>query len=322
MVRLPGLLAALAASLAAVSAASQADWPTKPVRIVVALAPGGANDLLARLLAAQLAKAFGQAFIVENRPGAGGNIGAAEVARSAPDGYTLLMGGPGTQAINQFLYPTMPYNTERDFAPVSLVARVPKVLVVHPALGVRSLEALVDRAKAKPGSIYYGSAGIGTSTHLSTELFKTMAKIDLVHVPYRGSGPMLQDLVAGEVQMAIDNVPSAMPYIRSGKLLALGVASSQPIAELPNVPTIASVIPGYEVEAWFALMAPAATPAPTVARLAAEVDQILHRPETIARFRQLGAEPGGGTPAELATFIAHETDMWREVVKASGAKAD
>jgi len=316
------LLAALALSVAAVSASAQTDWPTKSVRIVVPFAPGGTADISARIVAEQLTRAFNQPFVAENRGGAGGNIGAAEVARSAPDGYTLLMGNTPTLAINQFIYSKMPYNTERDFAPVSFVVRVPNVLVVPPSLGVRTLQELIDLAKAKPGSINYGTSGAGTVLHLSAELLKTMAKIDLVHVPYKGSGPMLQDLVAGQVQMAIDNVPSALPLIRSGRLLALAVTPSKPVATLPNVPTIASVIPGYEAEAFFALVAPAGTPQSVIAKLSTEVDRILHRPDVIERFRQLGAEPVGGAPAELATFLASETTKWRDVVKTSGAKAD
>ncbi len=322
MASLPCLFAALALSLASVHAVGQTDWPTKPIRIIVPFAPGGTADISARIVAEQLTKSFGQSFVAENRSGASGNIGAAEVARSAPDGYTLLMGNTPTVVINQFIFPKMPYNSEKDFAPVSFVVRVPNVLVVHPSLGVRSLQELIERAKAKPGSINYGTSGAGTVLHLAAELLKTMAKIDLVHVPYKGSGPMLQDLLAGQVQMSIDNVPSALPHIRSGRLLALGVTPSKPVAMLPNVPTIASVIPGYEAVAFFALMAPAGTPQPVVARLSAEMDKILRRPDVMERFQQLGAEPVGGTPAELAAFIASETVKWREVVKASGAKAD
>src|SRR6266851_227039 len=254
------LLAALGLSIATVSAIAQTNWPSKPIRIVVPFAPGGTADISARILAERLTKSFSQTFFAENRAGASGNIGAAEVARSTPDGYTFLLGNTPTLAINQFIFPKMPYNTEKDFAPVSFVVRVPNVLVVHPSLGVRSLQELIERAKAKPGSINYGTSGAGTVLHLSAELLKTMAKIDLVHVPYKGSGPMLQDLLAGQVQTSIDNVPSALPHIRSGQLLALAVTPSKPVAMLPNVPTIASVIPGYEAVAFFALMAPTGTP--------------------------------------------------------------
>jgi len=302
--------------------AAQTDWPTKPVRIVVPFAPGGTADIAARIIAGELTKAFAQTFIAENRPGASGNIGAAEVARSAPDGYTLLMGNTPTLAINQFIFPNMPYNVEQDFAPVSFIIRVPNVLIVHPSLGVRSLKELIERAKAKPGSITYGSSGSGTVLHLSGELLRAMAKIDLVHVPYKGSAPLLQDLVAGNVQMAIDNVPTALPYVRSGKLLALGVTTSTSVPVLPDVPTIASVLPGYETVAFFAIVAPAGTQSSIISKLSAEIDAIVHRPDVVERFNRLGAEPVGGTPAELAKFLQSEAAKWREVVKTSGAKAE
>lgn len=312
--------AALAAAPLLVSA--QADWPAKPVRIVVPFAAGGTTDITARIVADQLTRALGQSFIVDNKAGAGGNVGAAEVAKSAPDGYTFLMGTPGTQAINQFLYSKMPYDTQKDFLPVSLVVRVPNVLVVNPGLGVKSVQELIDRAKAKPGSINYGSPGNGTTGHLSTELLKTLTRTDFTHVPYKGSGPMLQDLLGGQVQMAIDNLPSAIPHIKSGKLLALAVTSASPSPELPGVPALGSIVPGYLAESWFVLMAPAGTPEPIVNKLSAEVDKIVRRPEVVERFRQLGADPVGGTPKSLGEFIARETTKWRDVVKASGARID
>ena len=316
-------LAAAALWAAATLALAQgADYPTKPVRYIVPFAPGGTTDILARIMAEQFGQAFKQPFLVENRAGAGGNLGAAEVARAAPDGYTILMGTPGTQAINQFLYSKMPYNTEKDFAPVVFVASVPNVLIVHPSLGVKSLKQLIERARAKPGSINYASPGPGTTGHLSTELLKSMTKIDLVHVPYKGSGPALQDLLAGQVQMTIDNLPSAMAHIKSGKLLALGVTTAKPVPALPDVPTIASVAPGYEASSWFVTMAPAATPTTIIAKLNAEANRILAKPEVRERFTQLGAVPVGGTPQDLAKFIAAETIKWKEVVRISGAKLD
>jgi len=305
-----------------VCAAAQTDWPTKPVRIDVPAAPGGTADICARLLAEQLTKAFHQTFVADNRAGASGNIAAAEVARSVPDGYTFLLGNTPTIVINQFIFAKMPYDPEKDLAPVSFIARVPNVLVVHPSLGVRSLQELIEYAKARPASINYGSSGAGTVLHLAAELLKKMAQIDLVHVPYKGSGPMLQDLLAGHLQMAIDNVPSSLPYIRSRRLLALAVTASQQLAVLPDVPTIASVFPGYEAVAFFALMAPSAAPQPIIARLSAEIDKILHRPDVTERLMQLGAEPVGGTPTELAKFIASESAKWRAVVQTSGAKAE
>ena len=316
------LLVAAALAAAPLVVSAQADWPAKPVRIVVPFAAGGTTDITARIVAEQLTKSLGQTFVVDNRAGAGGNLGAAEVAKSAPDGYTVLMGTPGTQAINQFLYAKMPYDTQKDFVPVSLVVRVPNVLVVNPGLGVKSVQELLERAKTKPGAINYGTPGNGTTGHLSTELLKTLTKTDFTHVPYKGSGPMLQDLLGGQVQMAIDNLPSSMPHIKAGKLVALAVTSAAPSPELPGVPTLGSIVPGYLAESWFVLMAPTGTPEAIVNKLSVEVDRIVKRPEVIERFKQLGAEPVGGTPKSLGEFIARETSKWRDVVKASGARID
>jgi tripartite-type tricarboxylate transporter receptor subunit TctC len=301
---------------------AQAEWPGKPARIVVPFAPGGTTDILARIVANELTIAYKQTFVVDNKGGAGGNLGAAEVAASVPDGHTLLMGTPGTQSINQFLYGKMPYNTERDFAPVSFVAKVPNVLLVHPSLNVKTLQELIDLARAKPDFLNYGSPGNGTTGHLSTELLKSMAKIEATHIPFRGAGPALQALLGGQVQMAIDNLPSAIPHIRAGKLVALGVTSPGPVAALPGVPPIAATLPGYEAESWFVLMAPAATPPAVVRKLSATLDEILKRPDMAARLRDLGADPVGGTPEALGAFIAKETAKWKEVVKLSGAKVD
>jgi tripartite-type tricarboxylate transporter receptor subunit TctC len=313
---------ALALALVAGAAFAQADYPSKPVRFVVPFAPGGTTDILARIMGEQFQQAFKQPFLIDNRAGAGGNIGAAETAKAAPDGYTIMMGTPGTQAINQFLYAKMPYDTDKDFAPVVYVARVPNVLVVHPSLGVKSLKELIDRARAKPGSINFASPGNGTTGHLSTELLKSLTKIDLVHVPYKGSGPALQDLLAGQVQMTIDNLPSSMAHIKAGKLVALGVTTTRPVPSLPGVPAIASVVPGYEASSWFVIVAPAKTPGPIIDKLNAEANRILKKPEVRERFEQLGAEPIGGTPQDLAKHLAAETTKWKEVVRLSGAKLD
>jgi tripartite-type tricarboxylate transporter receptor subunit TctC len=314
-------IAAAGALLAATAAFAQS-WPTKPVRVVVPFAPGGTTDLLARVVAQELASVLGQTFVVDNRPGAGGNIGAAEVAKAVPDGYTFLMGTPGTQSINQFLYAKMPYDPDRDLAPVSYVARVPNVLLVHPSLGIKSVAELVAYAKAKPKGLNSASPGNGTTGHLSLELFKSMTGTDITHVPYKGSGPALQDLIGGQVQMTIDNLPSAMPHIQAGKLVALGVTSTARAASLPNVPTVAQTVPGYAAESWFVLVAPAKTPAAIVDRVSSETDALLKKPSVAEKLRSLGAEPVGGTPAQLGAHIAAETKKWREVVKASGAKVD
>jgi tripartite-type tricarboxylate transporter receptor subunit TctC len=306
----------------AASVAQAQDWPAKPVRFVVPFPPGGTTDILARLVGQHLTEALGQTFVIDNRAGAGGNIGAAEVAKAAPDGYTILMGTPGTQAINQFIYTKMPYNTEKDFAPVSFVARVPNVLVVHPGLGLKSLQDLIKYAQANPNKINSASPGPGTTGHLSLELFKKMAGVQIQHVPYKGSGPALNDLLGGQVQMTIDNLPSAMPHIQSGKLTALGVTTEQKVAALPNVPTVASVVPGYEASSWFVVMAPAGAPEPVVRKLSAEIDKILKKPAVLERMKTLGADPVGGTPEQLGKHIAAETNKWRDVARASGAKLD
>ena len=318
----PLLTLSLAALLVAAPAKAQSDWPAKPVRIVVPFVAGGTTDITARVMAEELTQVFKQTFVVDNKGGAGGNIGATEVARATPDGYTFLMGTPGTQAINQFLYPVMPYDTNKDLVPVSFVVRVPNVLLVNPAMGVKTIPELIAKLRAKPGAYSYGSPGNGSTGHLSTELFKTRAKVFALHIPYRGSGPMLLDLMGGQIQMSFDNLPSAMPHIRSGKLIALGVTGEQRSAQLPDVPTIASILPGYSAESWFVLIAPANTPPAIINRLSAEADKILKKPSVIERFKALGADPVGGTPEQLGQFIASEARKWAEVVKVSGAKID
>ena len=302
--------------------ANAQQWPAKQVRFVVPFAPGGTTDILARLLGQQLSESCGQPFVIDNRAGAGGHLGAAEVAKSAPDGYTIMMGTPGTQAINQFIYTKMPYNTEKDFAPVSFVARVPNVLVVHPGVGVKSLPELVAHARGNPNKLNSASPGAGTTGHLSLELFKKLTGVQIQHVPYKGSGPALNDLIGGQVQMTIDNLPSALPHIQSGKLVALGVTTEQKVAVLPDVPTVASVVPGYEASSWFVVMAPAGTPEPIVSRLSGEIDKILKKPAVLERMKTLGADPVGGTPQQLAKHLASETTKWREVARLSGAKLD
>ncbi|MCM5678984.1 tripartite tricarboxylate transporter substrate binding protein [Schlegelella sp. S2-27] len=303
-------------------------WPTKPVRIVVPFAPGGTTDILARALAPELGKALGQQFIVENKPGAGGNLGAAEVARSAADGYTLLMGTVGTHGINQSLYPKLPYDPIKDFAPVTLVAGVPNVLVINPAKAeaykIDSVPDLIRYAKANPGKLNMASSGNGTSIHLAGELFKSLTGTYMVHFPYRGSGPALLDLVGGTMDVMFDNLPSAMPQIKGGKLKALAVTSGARSTALPDVPTIAEAGPvkGYEASSWFGLLAPAGTPPEIVNRLQQETAKALASPELKARLEAQGAIPGGNTPAQFAKMIDAETKKWAGVVKASGAKVD
>ncbi len=323
--------AALPAQLwaqASAPAASVQGWPNKPVRIVVPFAPGGTTDILARALAPELGKAFGQSFIIENKPGAGGNVGADLVAKSAADGHTLLMGTVGTHAINAALYPKMTYDPVRDFAPITLVAGVPNVLVLNPAkaaaLKINSVADLIAYARANPGKLNMASSGNGTSIHLSGELFKAMTGTFMVHFPYRGSGPALLDLIGGTMDLMFDNLPSALPQIKAGKLKALAVTSAQRSAAVPELPTIAEAGPvkGFDASSWFGLLAPAGTPADIVNRLQQESAKALGGAALKERLLSQGALPGGMAPAEFAVYIAGETRKWAQVVKSSGAKVD
>lgn len=311
----------------------QGAWPSKAVRIVVPFAAGGTTDILARALAPELQRAFsasGQPFVVDNKPGAGGNNGAAEVAKAPNDGYTFLMGTVGTHAINPSLYPKMPYDHVKDFAPVTLVAGVPNVLVVNPAwaqrFNVGTVPDLIKALKANPGRVNMASSGNGTSIHLAGELFKTMTGTFMVHLPYRGSGPALIDLMAGNVDVMFDNLPSAMPHIKSGRLKALAVTSAQRSGALPELPTVeeagGAVLKGYEASSWFGLLAPAGTPKDVVERVQQETAKALATPAMKERLLGQGAIPSGNTPAEFTRMIAAETAKWAKVVKASGAKVD
>ena len=322
------LLAAVVLALPLVAAAQA--WPIKPVRIVVPFAAGGTTDILARALAPELQKVFGQPFIVDNKPGAGGNSGAAEVAKAAPDGHTLLMGTVGTHAINVALYPKMPYDPIKDFIPITLVAGVPNVLVLNPAnaqkYGIDSVPALIRYARANPGKLNMASSGNGTSIHLAGELFKSMTGSYMVHFPYRGSSPALLDLIGGNTDLMFDNLPSALPQIKAGKLKALAVTSATRSAAVPDLPTIeeagGAALKGYDATSWFGLLAPAGTPMEVVNRVQQETAKALASPVLKERLLAQGAIPGGNTPAEFARFIAAETAKWAKVVKAAGAKVD
>ena len=305
-------------------------WPSRPVRIVVPFAAGGTTDILARALAPELQRAFGQPFVIDNKPGAGGNTGAADVAKAAPDGHTFLMGTVGTHAINPSLYSKMPYDHVKDFVPVTLVAGVPNVLVLNPANaqkhGIDSVGALIRVAKAQPGRLNMASSGNGTSIHLSGELFKTMTGTFMLHLPYGGSGPALIDLIAGNTDLMFDNLPSSLPHIRSGKLKALAVTSSTRSSALPDLPTIEEAggpaLKGFEASSWFGLLAPAGTPMDIVNRVQAETAKALAAPTIRERLQSQGAIPSGMTSADFARHIAAETAKWARVVKASGAKVD
>jgi tripartite-type tricarboxylate transporter receptor subunit TctC len=310
--------------------ASAQNWPTKPVRIVVPFAPGGTTDILARAVAPELTKAFGQPFFVDNKGGAGGNLGAEIVAKSPADGYTLLMGTVGTHGINRALYDKLPYDPIKDFVPITLVAGVPNVMVVNAERAKeRNIHTVADflaYAKAHPAQLNMASSGNGTSIHLAGELFKSMSGTFMVHFPYRGSGPALLDLVGGSTDVMFDNLPSSMPLIKAGKLKALGVTSAQRSAALPDVPTVEQaggpILKGYEASSWFGLLAPAGTPVDVVNRIQQEVTKSLSTPAIKEKLLAQGAIPGGNTSAEFAKFIDAEHKKWAQVVKASGAKVD
>ncbi|WP_096668958.1 Bug family tripartite tricarboxylate transporter substrate binding protein [Polaromonas sp. AET17H-212] len=322
--------ACLAALTGAMSmpAVAQSAWPTKPVRIVVPFAPGGTTDILARAVAPELTKAFGQPFIVDNRAGAGGNVGADLVAKSPGDGYTLLMGTVGTHGINKSLYSKMPYDPQKDFAPITLVAGVPNVMVMNAEkaakLGINNVADFVKYAKAHPGQFSMASSGNGTSIHLAGELFKSQTGIFMTHIPYRGSGPALLDLIGGNVDVMFDNLPSAMPQIKGGKLKAFAVTSAQRSTAMPELPTVeeAGKLKGFEASSWFGLLAPAGTPPDVVNRIQQEVAKALATPAIKEKMLAQGAIPSGNTPQEFAKLIDAEIGKWAKVVKASGAKVD
>ena len=297
-------------------------FPSKPIRLIVPFAAGGTTDILGRAAAAELSKA-GLQTVVENRPGAGGNIGADMVAKAAPDGYTLLVGTVGTHGINQALYGKLPYDPIKDFSPVTLLAMVPNVLVVHPSVPASNVKELVTLAKSKPGKLNYASSGNGTSIHLSAELFKSMTGTFMTHIPYRGSAPALTDLVGGQADLMFDNLPSAMPHIKAGKLRALGVTSAKPSPALPDVPTIAAAgVPGYDASSWFGVLAPAGTPKDIVGKLQQTLSKALASPEMREKLLSQGAEPVGNTPEQFAQHIQQEHAKWAKVVQVSGAKVD
>ncbi len=315
----------LGASLAATAAPAraQSNFPDRPLRLVVPFAAGGASDILSRLLAERLAELLGQPVIADNRPGAGGNLGADLVARSVPDGYTLVMGVVGTHAINPTLFPSIPFDPIRDFTPISLVATAMNVLVVNVDLPVRTVRDLIDLARARPGQLNFGSPGNGSTVQLAGELFKTMSGTDMVHTPYRGTAAAMTDLIAGRIHLQFDNLPSAVPQIRAGRLRAVAVTGAERSSALPEVPTIAEAgLPGYEATTWFALFGPAGLPAHVTARLNRAVHDALDGAQLRQRFAELGAEPAAGTPDELTALIRRDTEKWGRVIRLSGARLD
>ena len=315
-------LSALALGAIALPAQAQDKWPSKPITYVVPFPAGGTTDILARLIGQKLGPALGTTIIIDNRPGAGGNIGSDLVARAAPDGYTIMGGTISSHSINASLY-KLPYDPLKSFAPITLIGTNANVLVVNPASPAKSVKDLIDAAKANPGSLSFASAGNGTSQHLSAELFKTMAQIDMVHIPYKGSAPAIQDVIGGQVPLMFDTTVVAAPFIQSGKVRPLAVTSAKRVPSLPDVPTMAEAgVPGYEVVSWQAMFAPAGTPPAIVHRLHTEVAAILKQPDVQERLAKLGVEPSGMLPQQMAEFQAAEIAKWAKVVKAANVKVD
>ena len=309
-------------SVAAASVLAQG-YPDKPLKLVVPFPPGGPTDIVGRLVAQKLAEGIGQPVVVENRPGAGGTVGSTAVARAPADGYTLLYGSSSTLASAPSLYRDLAYDPRTAFAPISLVSRGPIIAAVNAQLPAKTLKDFIALAKSSPGRINYGSAGSGTPPHLAAELFKTVAGVDLVHVPYKGGGPAVSDLAGGQVQVCFEGLPTLLPHIKSGKVRALAITGAKRDPALPEVPTFAEAgLPGYDANFWNGLVAPAGTPAEVIARLNSVLVQALATPEVHAALVRLGLEAAGTTPQQFGDFIAAEIDKWARVVKASGAKID
>ena len=318
-------MASLAAGLLAVVAFSvQAQgYPGKPIRLVVPFASGGSSSIVARSMAAEMEKSLGQPFIVDNKPGGGGNVAMQEVAKSDPDGYTLIIGHVGTLAVNPYMFSKLPYDVDRDFAPVSLLAIVPAIFVVHESVPAKDLREFVALAKKSPGKLYYGSAGNGSAGHLAMEYLKQATGIDIQHVPYKGTGPNIIDLVAGRTQAASTGTPALMQHVKSGKLRAIATGTSKRLLALPDVGTVAEQgYPGFETSQWYGLNAPAKTPEAIIQRLAAEVAKATRSPAVRERFAVDDAEAVSSTPAEYGAFIRKEQERWGKVVRAAGIKAD
>ncbi len=314
----------LALAFAAIAAGAQAQsYPSKPIRLVCPFPPGGAVDIASRAVAHELTQILGQPVTVDNRPGAGGNIGADAVAKSSPDGYTLLMTTSGIMAINPALYSKIPFDPIKDYAPVSTLVSLHNVLVVNPSFPAKSVKDVIALAKAQPGKLTYASSGNGTSIHLSGELFKSMTGVDLLHIPYKGSAPAVTDLLGGQVNMMFDNIPSSLPHIRAGKLRALGVTGATRSPLLPDVPTIAEAgVPGYDSYVWFGVVAPAGTPADIIAKLNAALVKAAATPSFRDRLTEQGYDVQTSTPEQMAASVRSEIAKWGKIVKASGAKVD
>ena len=313
-------IASLVMSLPGIAAAQA--FPSKPIRFIVPFAAGGTSDTVTRLIGKELTEIWKVPVVVDNRPGAGGNVGSEMVAHSAPDGYTILMGTVATHGINASLYAKMPYDPVKDFEPVSLVASTPSVLMVHPSVPVKSVADLVSYAKANPGKLNYGSSGNGSSHHLAGQMFTSMAGVNMVHVPYKGTAAAITDLLAGQIQLTFDTLPSAMPHVKAGKLKPLAVTSAQRYPALPNLPTVADTLPGYEIGSWYGVLAPAGTPREVVKKLSDDIAAVVRRPDMQEKLLAQGAKPVGGTSEQFAAHIQSELKKWSTVVKESGARVD
>ena len=309
--------------LAASTAVSAQSWPNKPIRYIVPFAAGGTTDILGRMVGAKLAEALGQPVVVENRPGAAGALGVDMLAKSPPDGYTIGGGTVSSHGINVTLYPKLPYDPVKDFAPITMLATLPNMLIVHPSLGVNTVQELIAFLKANPNKHSFGSAGNGTSQHMSGELFKTMTGVQMQHIPYKGSGPMIPDLLSGTISMSFENMTTAYPPAKAGKLKALAVTTTKRSFVAPDVPTMAeSGLAGYEISSWQAMFAPAGTPREIVNRLYAETAKALKSPDVAKRLQELGLDAGGMTPEELGTLVKNDIPRLGKIVRDSGAKVD
>jgi len=316
-------LIAFVLALAAGAASAQQNFPNKPIRLVMPFAPGGSSTLVARFMSEEMGKGLGTSFVIENKPGGGGNIAMQEVARAAADGYTLIIGHVGSLAMNPYMYERLPYDVDKDFAPVSLLAIVPNIFVVYHEVPAKNLREFVALAKAKPGQINYGSAGNGSAGHLAMEYLKQVTGIELQHVPYKGTGPNVTDLIAGRTQATSAGTPPLMPHVKSGKLRVIAVGTSKRLHSLPDVGTVAEQgYPGFETSQWYGLNAPAGTPEPIVRRLAAEAAKAAKSALLLERFQSDDAEAVGSTPQEYAAFIKKEQERWSKVVRAANVKAD
>lgn len=321
---LEGCIAAAVSTLALGAAAQTSDYPNRPIRMVVPFTPGGSTDILARTMGEQLTRAWGQPVIIENLPGAGGSLGADKVAKAAPDGYTLLMGHIGTLAVTPSIYPRLPYDPVKSFAPVAWVARVPNVLVVHPSVPARSVRELVQHGKAHPGKLNYGSGGNGSAAHIATEFFKLRSDTDIVHVPYKGTAPAVTDAVSGQIQVLLTGAPAVMPMVKAGKLVALAVSSPQRLQGFPELPTIAeSGLPdlaGFEADQWYGIVAPAGTPETIVRKLNGQINASLNSQEILSRLQSEGAIPTPYPPEVFGKLIEAEIARWRPVVQRAGLR--